>query len=170
LRYGHSTPSGRSLSGPFGLIAVGPPLQAVLPITPYLSLLGICHQEQATRFDAASPSRRRNYPSAHSVRPNGDAVVSEYEPIVHRLRSLPRSLGLGPTNPTRTNLPSEPLGVRWPGFSPSLRYSYRHSHFVSLQPSFRSTFLTDERSPTTTGAVASPQGAPTRNPRRRWSA
>ena len=60
-----------------------------------------------------------------------------------------RGLGLGPTNPTRTNLPSEPLGFRWQGFSPCLRYSYRHSHFASLQPSSRSTFFAGERSPTT---------------------
>ena len=49
-------------------------------------------------------------------------------------------LGLGPTNPERTSLPQETLGLRRVGFSPTLRYSCRHSHFRSLQPSSRSTF------------------------------
>ena len=34
-----------------------------------------------------------------------------------------------PTNPGRTSLPQETLVIRWTGFSPVLRYSYRHSHF-----------------------------------------
>src|ERR1043165_8752649 len=40
-------------------------------------------------------------------------------------------LGLGPTNPERTSLPQEPLGFRRVGFSPTLRYSCRHSHSCS---------------------------------------
>ena len=49
-------------------------------------------------------------------------------------------LGLGPTNPERTSLPQETLGLRRVGFSPTFRYSCRHSHFRPLQPSSRSTF------------------------------
>ena len=49
-------------------------------------------------------------------------------------------LGLGPTNPERTSLPQETLGFRRVGFSPTSRYSCRHSHFRTLQPSSRSTF------------------------------
>ena len=49
-------------------------------------------------------------------------------------------LGLGPTNPERTSLPQETLGLRRVGFSPTSRYSCRHSHFRPLQPSSRSTF------------------------------
>ena len=49
-------------------------------------------------------------------------------------------LGLGPTNPERTSLPQETLGLRRVRFSLTLRYSCRHSHFRSLQPSSRSTF------------------------------
>ena len=49
-------------------------------------------------------------------------------------------LGLGPTNPERTSLPQETLGLRRVGFSPTSRYSCRHSHFRTLQPSSRSTF------------------------------
>ena len=54
--------------------------------------------------------------------------------------ATPRGLALGPTNPRRTNLASEPLGLRCGGFAPPLRYSYRHSHFRPLQPCFHSTF------------------------------
>ena len=49
-------------------------------------------------------------------------------------------LGLGPTNPERTSLPQETLGLRRVRFSLTLRYSCRHSHFHPLQPSSRSTF------------------------------
>src|SRR5512135_1879502 len=52
-------------------------------------------------------------------------------------------LGLGPTNPERTSLPQETLGFRRVGFSPTSRYSCRHSHFRHLQPSSRSTFTAD---------------------------
>ena len=65
-------------------------------------------------------------------------VVPEYQPDVHRLRRI--VLGLGPTNPERTSLPQETLGLRRVGFSPTSRYSCRHSHSRALQPSFRSTF------------------------------
>ena len=49
-------------------------------------------------------------------------------------------LGLGPTNPEWTSLAQETLGFRRVGFSPTLRYSCRHSHSRPLQPSSRSTF------------------------------
>ena len=51
-----------------------------------------------------------------------------------------RALGLGPTNPTRIDLPSETLDLRRTRFSRVFRYSCLHSHFCPLQPSFRSTF------------------------------
>jgi hypothetical protein len=56
-------------------------------------------------------------------------------------------LGLGPTNPERTSLPQETLGIRRVGFSPTLRYSCRHSHFRPLQPSSRSTFTAERNAP-----------------------
>src|SRR4051794_2788934 len=52
-------------------------------------------------------------------------------------------LGLGPTNPEWTSLAQETLGLRRVGFSPTSRYSCRHSHFRPLQPSSRSTFTAD---------------------------
>ena len=56
-------------------------------------------------------------------------------------------LGLGPTNPERTSLPQETLGLRRVGFSPTLRYSCRHSHFRPLQPSSRSAFTAERNAP-----------------------
>ncbi len=57
------------------------------------------------------------------------------------------SLGLGPTNPTRTDLPSETLGLRRTRFSRVLRYSFRHSHFCTLHPSFPSSFDAVQNAP-----------------------
>ena len=45
----------------------------------------------------------------------------------------PLGLGLGPTNPTRTGLPSETLDFRRTCFSHVSRYSCQHSHFCPLQ-------------------------------------
>ena len=56
-------------------------------------------------------------------------------------------LGLGPTNPERTSLAQETLGIRRVGFSPTFRYSCRHSHFCTLQPSSRSTFTASRTLP-----------------------
>ena len=52
----------------------------------------------------------------------------------------PFGLGLGPTNPTRIDLPSETLDFRRTRFSRVFRYSCLHSLFCPLQPSSRSTF------------------------------
>jgi hypothetical protein len=48
----------------------------------------------------------------------------------------PCGLGLGPTNPTRIDLPSETLGIRRMRFSRMLRYSCRHSHLPPLHAGF----------------------------------
>ena len=85
----------------------------------------------------------------NSRRSNTCRAVTEYQPFVHRLRPLDRGLGLGPTNPTGTNLPSEPSGIRWERFALSSRYSYRHSHFGTLHDPFPDRFIAAERSPTT---------------------
>ena len=50
------------------------------------------------------------------------------------------SLGLGPTNPTRTDLPSETLDFRRIRFSLISRYSCQHSHSCTVQQSFQITF------------------------------
>ena len=53
----------------------------------------------------------------------------------------PCGLGLGPTNPTRTALPSETLDFRRIRFSRISRYSCQHSHFCTLHCSSRYSFL-----------------------------
>ena len=90
-------------------------------------------------------------PPGDTLRCKRPLVVPEYQPDVHRLRRV--VLGLGPTNPERTSLPQETLGLRRVRFSLTLRYSCRHSHFRPLQPSSRSTFTADGTLPyqTTTG-------------------
>ena len=52
----------------------------------------------------------------------------------------PSGLGLGPTNPTRTDLPSETSSFRRTWFSHVSRYSCQHSHFRALQHTSQSAF------------------------------
>ncbi len=59
----------------------------------------------------------------------------------------PCGLGLGPTHPQLINMAAEPCGLRWGGFTPPSRYSYRHSHLSPLQPCSRSTFAADDNAP-----------------------
>ena len=54
--------------------------------------------------------------------------------------TTPFGLALGPTYPGRTNLPLESLGYRCVGFSPTSRYSHRHSLFHALHRSLRYGF------------------------------
>jgi hypothetical protein len=68
----------------------------------------------------------------------------------------PCGLGLGPTNPTRIDLPSETLDFRRTRFSRVLRYSCLHSHFCPLQPSFQSTFSADRTLPYCEGILHAP--------------
>ena len=93
------------------------------------------------RSTLRSGFRRLNHVSlspGDTLRCKRSPVVPEYQPDVHRLRRI--VLGLGPTNPERTSLPQETLGLRRVRFSLTSRYSCRHSHFRALQPSLRSTF------------------------------
>jgi hypothetical protein len=54
--------------------------------------------------------------------------------------ATPAGLALGPTNPTRTDLPSETLDCRRTWFSHVSRYSCQHSHSCTLQQPFRTAF------------------------------
>src|SRR6187401_3870199 len=102
---------------------------------------------QLARFGltyTASPTTG-SLPPGDTLRCKRSLVVPEYQPDVHRLRRV--VLGLGPTNPERTSLPQETLGFRRVGFSPTSRYSCRHSHFCPLQPSSRSTFTAEQNAP-----------------------
>ena len=103
--------------------------------------------DQLTRFGKAVMARPTtgSPPPSDTLRCKRSLVVPEYQPDVHRLRRI--VLGLGPTNPERTSLPQETLGLRRVGFSPTSRYSCRHSHFRTLQPSSRSTFSAERNAP-----------------------
>ena len=59
----------------------------------------------------------------------------------------PFGLGLGPTNPTRINLPSETLDLRRTCFSHVLRYSCRHSHFCRAPPVLTVRLLRRQNAP-----------------------
>src|SRR6266566_2469217 len=128
----------------------------------------ICLSSPPTGLDAYSQKRARTTTPCHALAPTWARLADSTDlrrPTSVRLppgdtlrckRSLVGSgistgcpspttfvLGLGPTNPERTSLPQETLGLRRVGFSPTFRYSCRHSHFRPLQPSSRSTFTAD---------------------------
>ncbi len=58
-----------------------------------------------------------------------------------------RALGLGPPHPQRMTRAAEPSGIRWGGFSPPSRYSYRHSHSPPLHPPSPGDFAADGDAP-----------------------
>ena len=106
-----------------------------LPITSRSPPGRICLPGLPTGLEARRPGA---YPPAsphRSSRTDGGIGISTDCPS-----TTPCGLALGPTNPRRTNLASEPWGLRCGGFPPPVRYSYRHSHFRALQPSSRSAF------------------------------
>ena len=86
-------------------------------------------------------ARRREFPSlATSIHSEALATPRGHDPphastgLLTRCPSpTPFGLGLGPTNPTRTDLPSETLDIRCGRFTLPFRYSYQHSHFQPLQ-------------------------------------
>jgi hypothetical protein len=97
-----------------------------LTITPHLA---------ATRLDG---SRRWAYPPASptcsSRRASGTGMLTGCP------SPTARALGLGPTHPQLMTIAAEPCDIRWEGFAPSSRYSYRHSHSSPLQVGSRLPF------------------------------
>ena len=81
------------------------------------------------------------------------------------------SLGLGPTNPTRTDLASEPLDIRRTRFSHVCRYSCQHSHSQPLQRPFQDAFAATGTLPYLDGCPSNPASvaalAPLHSPRTR---
>ncbi len=125
LRYGQTAPGTHGFSWQFGLnpLGVGSPH---LTITPH---------PKATRLDG---SRRWAYPPAspwHSSRSRSGTGMLTGCPS-----PTARALGLGPTHPQLMTIAAEPCDIRWEGFAPSSRYSYRHSHSSPLQVGFRLPF------------------------------
>ena len=124
----------RGFSWQFGFNSCAPPRGS----TPHhLSVNVAPDLPSATPYQLGGP-KTRNLPACvppSLKRSDGGIGISTDCPS-----ATPHGLALGPTNPRRTNLASEPLGLRCGGFAPPLRYSYRHSHFRPLQPCFHSTF------------------------------
>ena len=91
--------------------------------------------QHPTCLDPTCPFRRADLPYCvpSSLHISGTGILTSCP------SPTPFGLGLGPTNPTRINLPSETLGLRGTCFSHVLRYSCQHSHFCRPQLSFRST-------------------------------
>ena len=109
MRYGHPRAPGMLFSsGSPGALPLGCPASSGSPPIPRRAPSG---------FHAAAPTPRAPLvPASHPV--HRAWVVSDYQPIVHRLRL--DACGLGPTNPTRMFLPSETLGLRRTRFSRAL--------------------------------------------------
>jgi hypothetical protein len=109
LRYGHRRSPGRLFSsGSPSALPLGCPAGSGSPTGSRRSPVG---------FHAAAPTPRAPLvPASPPV--HRTVVVSDYQPIVHRLRR--NASGLGPTNPTRMFLPSETLGLRRTRFSRAL--------------------------------------------------
>ena len=109
MRYGHRVAPGMLFSsGSPSALPLGCPARSGSPRAP---------RREPRGFHAAAPTPRAPLvPASHPVQ--RDVVVSDYQPIVHRLRR--DACGLGPTNPTRMFLPSETLGLRRTRFSRAL--------------------------------------------------
>jgi hypothetical protein len=97
------------------------------------------------RFSLSSSSLTHFHPLYHSWAGLPRCVP----PSLHLLGSglltgcpstTPSGLALGPTNPTRIDLPSETLDFRRTWFSHVFRYSCLHSLFCTLQRSLRYAF------------------------------
>ncbi len=134
LRYGHSRFNPSSFSRPSGLTDLWPCGTAITPQTPRLDFPG-----QIIVLGRLAPpmsnGEARLSPGVTPSVPSGGTGMLTCCPS-----PTARALGLGPTNPTRMTLASEPLDFRRDGFSPSSRYSSQHSHFRLLQLSSPSTF------------------------------
>ena len=109
-------------------------------------------QDQATDLPAAINSLQAWHLHDQSQAGLPFCVPSSLYPggtgMLTRCPSLtPFGLSLGPTNPTRINLPSETLGLRRTCFSHVSRYSCRHPHFCPVHPSSQSSFKADRTLP-----------------------
>ena len=66
-------------------------------------------------------------------------IVQESPPVIHRLRLS--TSPYAPTYPEQISFTLETLDIRPEGFSPSSRYSFRHSLFLKIHSSFRYCFV-----------------------------
>jgi hypothetical protein len=105
------------------------------------SLVDLFLTVSAAHFWACAPASRAVTPACHRLPFTGCASPPRLQrtptPGTGILTGCPSpapsGCGLGPTDPTRTDLPSEPFDIRRARFSRALRYSCQHSHFPALQ-------------------------------------
>ena len=116
----------------------------------YHAVSRLCsHLGSTPGFDRLAPGNPRSPPPGDTLRCKRPLVGSGISTGCPSPTTF--VLGLGPTNPERTSLPQETLGLRRVRFSLTLRYSCRHSHFRTLQPSSRSTFAAERNAPLPSG-------------------
>jgi hypothetical protein len=115
-----------------------------------LTVQGICLPDHPTRLDEGCPSL--NLPPC--VTPSLFTPCSGTGMLTGCPSPTALALGLGPTHPQLINIAAEPFDIRWGGFSPPSRYSYRHSHSSPLQHAFQHTFSADDDAPLPSPHVA----------------
>jgi hypothetical protein len=99
------------------------------------SLLALRHGIMVVNHLPPQSTQRLTFPRAFRFTPySGTGILTSCP------SATPLGLALGPTNPTRTDLPSETLDSRRTWFSHVFRYSCRHSHSQALQQAFRPAF------------------------------
>ena len=93
----------------------------------YLPLPAFARLHDLSSLVTSIHSEAGSHPGVRFAPSTGTGILTCYP------SPAPFSLSLGPTNPTRTDLPSETLDVRRTWFSHVFRYSCLHSHFRLLQ-------------------------------------
>ena len=150
LRYGHARLT-RGFSWQCGLIhfwALGPAFTPQAPGTVFpvpLIALQVWHPNPLMGWITLL-----RHPFAQSS-PRGTGILTRC-PSPTTL-----ALDLGPTNPTRINLPSETLDVRRTRFARVSRYSCQHSHFWPLHHPSRDGFHAARTLPYHSDLSQSPQ-------------
>ena len=104
---------------------------------------GICLPDLPTRLDGGLPplDLPRCVPPSLVSLPSGTGILTSCPSPTTLV------LGLGPTHPQLMTIAAEPCDIRWEGFTPSSRYSYRHSHSWPLHQTFQSGFSADHDAP-----------------------
>jgi hypothetical protein len=141
--YGTGTePLARGFSWQFGPNPLG--LAVAVPDHHASGLVeGICHPDLPTRLDGGHPplGLPRCVPPSLITRLSGTGILTSC-PSPTAL-----ALGLGPTHPQLMTIAAEPCDIRWGGFAPPSRYSYRHSLSWPLQQAFQPPFTADHDAP-----------------------
>ena len=110
-------------------------MQRAFLVSWYQSLLALQHGIRVFNPLPPQSTQRLTFPRAFRSTPHTGTGILTSCPS-----ATPSGLALGPTNPTRTDLPSETLDFRRTWFSHVSRYSCRHSHSRALQQTFQFAF------------------------------